>query len=288
MATLRILLQTTIPFTADDWHVGRFSLLAEELCKIDGPHRVELVARNRDSRTDDLVLSSVDQSTFDELWLIGVDTGDGLTPREHTALRRFRERGGGLLITRDHQDLGSCLASIPGLGLAEHFRTRNLDPVVENRCDDDCFTKNVSWPNYHSGLNGNVQRIRGVEAAHPLLRRPDGSTLDTLPAHPHEGGVSATDDEESRVIAVGSSLTTGRDFNLLVAFPGKDGPNGQRLGRGIADSSFHHFADYNWDTRRGAPSFVTDPEGSAIKEDPALLADTRTFVHNAARWLAPA
>jgi hypothetical protein len=124
-------------------------------------------------------------------------------------------------------------------------------------------------------------------AAHPLLRRPDGSTIDTLPAHPHEGAVSATADEESCVIAVGSSLTTGRDFNLLVAFSGRAGTTGPRLGRGIADSSFHHFADYNWDTRRGAPSFVTDPEGSAIVENPALLADTRTFVHNAARWLAP-
>jgi hypothetical protein len=27
----RILLQTTIPYTADDWHAGRFSLLAQAL-----------------------------------------------------------------------------------------------------------------------------------------------------------------------------------------------------------------------------------------------------------------
>jgi hypothetical protein len=27
----RILFQTTIPYTPDDWHVGRFELLADEL-----------------------------------------------------------------------------------------------------------------------------------------------------------------------------------------------------------------------------------------------------------------
>ena len=31
MKPIRILLQTAIPFVQDDWHVGRFSLLAQEL-----------------------------------------------------------------------------------------------------------------------------------------------------------------------------------------------------------------------------------------------------------------
>ena len=30
----RVLLQTTIPYTEDDWHVGRFSLLRDEIAKV--------------------------------------------------------------------------------------------------------------------------------------------------------------------------------------------------------------------------------------------------------------
>ena len=41
----RILLQTTIPDVADDWHVGRFSLLADELRRAGH----EVTARNRDA-----------------------------------------------------------------------------------------------------------------------------------------------------------------------------------------------------------------------------------------------
>lgn len=33
---VKILLQTTIPFTEDDWHIGRFSLLKELLESLQG------------------------------------------------------------------------------------------------------------------------------------------------------------------------------------------------------------------------------------------------------------
>ena len=152
------------------------------------------------------------------------------------------------------------------------------------RRDDDRFTISVSWPNYHSGKNGDVQKIRAAGPVHPLLRRPDGTVIDTLPAHPHEGAIGVPGDEVARVIAVGKSLVSGKDFNLIVAFEGASGE--RTLGRAAVESSFHHFADYNWDTRSGAPSFVDDPEGSAIARDPSLLADVKTYVRNAARWLA--
>lgn len=282
--TIRILLQTTIPFTADDWHVGRFSLLAQELAGIG--RGVEVTARDRASATDDPILSTIDQSAFDEAWIFGVDTGNGLTPAEHDALVRFRARGGGLLTARDHQDLGSSLATLPGPGSANYFRSVNLDPVVENRRRDDPYTKDVSWPNYHSGRNGDVQQVRAIQPIHPLLRRPDRSPLERFPAHPHEGAIAASVDEPSRVIAAGKSAVTGREFNLIVAFEGD--PNGVGLGRAVVESSFHHFADYNWDTRRGAPSFVDDPEGTSIAREPRLLDDVKTYVRNVSRWLARA
>lgn len=57
--------------------------------------------------------------------------------------------------------------------------------------------------------------------------------------------------------------------------------------RGAAHSSFHHFADYNWDTRKGAPSFVTEPEGTGMSSNARAAADIRAYVANLARWLAP-
>jgi len=286
MKPIRILLQTTIPFVENDWHVGRFSLLARELAASSGAGRpIEVTARDRASLNDDPVLSTIDRSGFDEIWIFGVDIGNGLTPAEREALLRFRARGGGLLTARDHQDLGCCLASLPGPGSANYFRSVNLDPVESNRCADDQFTRGVSWPNYHSGKNGDVQKVRVIDPVHSLLRRLDGSAIETLPAHPHEGAIGVRGDEPARVIATGKSLVTGREFNLIVAFEGRN-ETGARLGRAVVESSFHHFADYNWDTRRGAPTFVDDPEGTSIAREPRLLEDVKTYARNVARWLA--
>ena len=61
----KILLQTTIADVADDWNVGRFSLLADELR--DAGH--DVTARNRDGGEDDSTLSTLDTLDYDELWL---------------------------------------------------------------------------------------------------------------------------------------------------------------------------------------------------------------------------
>ncbi|MEI9929509.1 MAG: hypothetical protein WDM89_02790 [Rhizomicrobium sp.] len=57
-------------------------------------------------------------------------------------------------------------------------------------------------------------------------------------------------------------------------------------GPAIAQSTFHHFADYNWDTSAGSPSFVDEPPGDAIMRTPQALADTHRYMRNAAFWLA--
>jgi hypothetical protein len=123
-----------------------------------------------------------------------------------------------------------------------------------------------------------------------LLRDPENParTLEFLPAHPHEGAVSAPPgDESARVIAIGHNAASGRPFNLVVAFEGSRDRDGNLLGRAAAYSSFHRFADYNWDTRKGAPSFVTEPEGTGMASKPRAAADIRAYVANVARWLAP-
>jgi hypothetical protein len=88
----------------------------------------------------------------------------------------------------------------------------------------------------------------------------------------------------ARTVARGKSLVSGREFDLIVAFD----RSARAPARGIAESSFHHFADYNWDVSRGAPSFVTEKPGTAIKGQPRSLEDIRTYIGNAVQWLAPA
>lgn len=292
---LRILLQTTIPATEDDWSVERFSLLKEHLASLKneaGRALCEVVARNRevDTNGDERVLSAIDRSDFDELWLFAVDVGNGLSPSDCAAITRFRKRGGGILATRDHQDLGSSLCRIGGIGAAHFFHTRNLDPDESRRSRDDTGTQSISWPDYHSGSNGDYQIIKPVEPVHELLRNPGASSgvIAYFPSHPHEGDVGVPAGEQNaRVIATGRSQATNRPFNLAVAFERAKDADGAALGRGVAESSFHHFVDYNWDPDKGAPSFVEEPPGDGVKREPHHLDDIKTYVRNLAVWLAP-
>lgn len=293
---IRILLQTTIPATEDDWHIGRFSLLREHLSGLrdkEGFSLCEVTARDRETNAegDDEVLSRLEATDFDELWLFAVDTGEGLTERDCQGITRFRQRGGGILSTRDHHDLGSSLCTLGGIGHAHFFHSKHQDPDETRRTRDDEVTQDISWPNYHSGNNGDYQGVLPVEPVHELLR--DATSLsghiEYFPAHPHEGGVGAPEGESrARVIATGVSRATKRPFNLIVAFETEQDSHGNTLGRAVAESSFHHFVDYNWDTSMGCPSFLTEPPGDEIQREPERLADVKTYVRNLVLWLAPA
>jgi len=290
----RILLQTTIAPAEEDWSIDRFSLLREHLSSIKddrGRARFELSARNREADADDndKVLSGLDQTDFDQLWLFAVDAGDGLTVADCEGITRFRQRGGGILTTRDHHDLGSSLCTLGGVGRAHFFHSRHQDPDESRHTRDDQDTPTISWPNYHSGRNGDYQRISAVEPIHELLRKPDSASgvIEYFPAHPHEGGVGVPEGEEhALVIATGVSQVTQRPFNLIVAFESAIDEHGNKLGRAIAESSFHHLVDYNWDTSIGCPSFVLEPLGDQIVREPEKLNDIKIYVSNVARWLS--
>ena len=289
--SVRILLQTTIPKTEDDWSIDRFSLLRDHLATIadeSGNPRYEVIARDRetDSQGNDVVLSVLDTTDFDELWLLAVDTGDGLSVADCEGITRFRQRGGGLLTTRDHQDLGSSLCTLGGVGRAHFFHSRHKDPDESRNVRDDQNTESITWPNYHSGNNGDYQRIRAVEPVHELLQKSNGM-IEYFPAHPHEGSVGVPEGEaHARVIATGTSQVTRRPFNLIVAFDSAVDDYGNTLGRAVAESSFHHFVDYNWDVNAGCPSFLLEAPGNQIAKDPEKLRDVKTYVENLARWLA--
>lgn len=291
---VRILLQTTIPAADNDWNIERFSMLREYLADLtdeDGDPLYDVVARNREENAngDDAVLAVLDRLAFDELWLFAVDEGNGLSAGDCAGITRFRKRGGGLLLTRDHQDLGSSLCQLGGIAAAHFFHSKNPDPDDSRRTRDDELTGYINWPNYHSGRNGDCQRIQPAGPVHELLREPGSSrVLEYFAAHPHEGAVGVPDGERNaRVIATGTSRTTGRTFNLVVAFDREADAGGNLLGRGIAESSFHHFADYNWDPGRGAPSFVSEPPGDCMRREPRAFNDVQAYVRNLAAWLAP-
>ena len=285
----RILLQTTIEPAEDDWSIARFSVLRDLLAGLrgdDGAMLYEVTARDRAAPpgVDDPVLARIDESDFDELWLFAVDVGDGLNAAECAAISRFRAAGGGLLVSRDHMDLGSSVCELGGVGRAHHFHTHNVDPDPARQAVDDPFTTAILWPNFHSGANGDYQEIVPTDPIHPLLAdrdAPDGF-LRYLPAHPHEGDVSAPpEDGSARVIATGRSKVTGAEFAIAVAFEPEDG-----AGPAVAQSTFHHFVDYNWDVAHGAPSFVTEPPGGNLAATPEALRSARLYVANLARWLA--
>jgi hypothetical protein len=63
---------------------------------------------------------------------------------------------------------------------------------------------------------------------------------------------------------------------------------GNLLGRAVAESSFHHFCDYNWDIHMGCPSFVSEPPGNTMQTEPRAIPDLKAYLCNLALWLAPA
>ena len=287
----KILLQTTIPATQDDWDIARFHLLSEFLDgqrAADGSRLFAVTARDRDAAAGpDSLLSRIDETDFDQMWLFAVDTGNGLSPEDCAAIGRFRQRGGGLLVTRDHMDLGSSVCTLGGVGLAHHFHTKNPESDPSRRRIDDPFTTAILWPNYHSGANGDYQEIAPIGELHPVLRDPAKAqhspeqALRFLPSHPHEGAVDAPPgDATARVIATGRSKVTGIAFNIAVAFEPDEGN-----GPAIAQSTFHHFADYNWDVGSGAPSFVDEPPGRSMAETPEAMRSTKAYMRNLALWL---
>ena len=289
---IKVLLQTTIERTDNDWHIGRFSLLHDYLASLsatDGTRLLRVTARDRDPiSAPDSVLASLDESDYDELWLFAVDVGDGLHEEDRAGIQRFHARGGGLMVTRDHMDLGCSICALGDVGAAHVFHTHNLDANNHTGTSipepDDRGTPQILWPNFHSGANGDVQRVTAELPLHPVMRNPESEsgTVTHLPSHPHEGAVIVpASSARARVIATGKSLASGQRFNIAVAFE-----RCESMGPAIAQSTFHHFADYNWDPRRGSPDFVTEKPAYVLPGDRRAMASVHRYVRNVALWLA--
>lgn len=73
---------------------------------------------------------------------------------------------------------------------------------------------------------------------------------------------------EAQVVAMGTSKVTNRLFNVAIAADHPTACVGPPLGRLIAQSTFHHFVDYNWDISKDGPSFVEEPPGNGMVDCP--------------------
>ena len=128
--TIKVLLQTTIAPTANDWSIDRFSLLAALLRKerdASGQPLFDVTTRDRDPlEAPDSLLSKLDRSDYHQLWLFAVDVGNGLFSEDRRGIEASRARGGGVLVARDHMDLGCSLAQ----STFQHFADYNWDPRV--------------------------------------------------------------------------------------------------------------------------------------------------------------
>lgn len=293
LSPIRILLQTTLLPAENDWCISRFSLLRSYLASLTdeaGNPLCAVTARDRhpDNTGNDPVLSTLSRADFDELWLFALDLGEGLSADDAAGIQRFYQQGGGLFTTRDHQDMGISLLPLGEIGAFHYFHSQNPDPDDTRGCIDDPYTTYISFPNYHSGRNGDYQTITPVQPLHDLLKTATGEAIALFPSHPHEGGVGVPVGlSHAQVIAIGKSAVTGRDFNLVVAGDRPSGSNTSAPGRLVAQSTFHHFADYNWDIAMGCPTFVDESPGNGMAQNPQALKDIHTYVRNLALWLRP-
>lgn len=257
----RILLQTTIPYAENDWHAGRFSRL-QQLLEEDGH---DVTPRNRQPLPDgsDPVLSRLSTSGFDQLWLIAVDTGNGLAPADVRGILRFREKGRGVLTARDHEDHGASLLNLGTIGSINNF---------------DSYNRERERPRFlrDSGRTGDYQRVVPMNPPHEVLRsnRSQSGIVEYFPAHPHEGALSVPHDlPYARVVATSVSMQSGRVFNSVVAIEGEPGLSGTLCGRAIALSTFHQFDDDNWRL--------------AEARDETRFEIFKDYIRNLARWLSP-
>ncbi len=187
--------------------------LIEVLTTSTGPHeRFVITSAHRQSgdKADiqQFRFDRQDLTDYDEIWLFGVDRGNGdpLTDAELKALTNFMDQGGGVFATGDHEDLGVAMCGrVPRVRSMRKWYWRdpgtNNEPVAPpangprrhdtlvRKGNDDLIFDNQSDDVPQSIQPKMYQRLVGMTVLsypHPVLCGLNGP-IDVMPDHPHEG-----------------------------------------------------------------------------------------------------
>lgn len=226
---------------------------------------------------------------YDEVWFfLRSLAGPPLAAEESEALRVWMDAGNGVLVTGDHTE--SFAGEWLGLGApvgraiprAGKLRGWGKGPGTE-RVDslDSVEIDGPAGPLDERQRDGAPQRlilpVLADSRRHPIFHGRGARLLDRLPDHMHEGAVriAAADwagEPSPVVIARGVDHWRAQCFDLMVAWDGHVSPGGAK-GRILADSSWHHYVDFNLAT-------IAEAGGEAWDKIQELYC-------NQAVWLAP-
>jgi hypothetical protein len=252
---------------------------------------------------------------FDEIWFFGFNTKPALTPEEKDLLEQFMNgKRRGVLVTGDHFNLGKSIAGeITRVGKMRQYpaptseRNKWNTTLVEGPDENDQFDA-------HDQNDDRAQKVRytlfpvptpigsGCRfRPHPVMSGPDGP-IDVFPDHQHEGEALApkfekndtewptvNDYQEKPVVIAWGKISDpcaekfGQEIGLVSAYDGHQ----VNVGRILADSSWHHWFDYNL---LGRPEKVPPDPYAGFDATPggrAVLKKLDAYFLNCATWLAP-
>jgi hypothetical protein len=249
---------------------------------------------------------------FDAIWFFGFNGDPDLSKEELNLLDDFMKppKCGGVLVTGDHGNLGKGIAGeITRAGQMRRYpapidQSPGWNTTLEEGPDENSTFDNDDQSDdlpqtiiYKRFPVWSQLGLKPLYRPHPVLCGPDGP-IDVLPDHRHEGEAIAPtgeklgaewptrDDghqERPFVIACGKTKEPGagdREFGVVSAY---DGHN-VNVGRIVADSSWHHWFDFNLtgiDVRPHYLGFEATPRGRAA------LKKIDAYFLNCGVWLAP-
>ena len=283
-AAPQALLLSTIATDRNDWHIGRFSLLADMIRRagqeLDPSFSLNISDYPTSNAERQTLQADLASGRYSQVWLIAPDMDNGPDAGFFRALETSVKAGTDLVIARDHTDLGCCLLELKDclgdVGQTQTFqRTWTNLPKDREYADPDSAA--IVTPCVVTGQNGGVQICR-QRAEHPLLNFASmipGHLV--IPAHPHEGVIRKVAASQT-VLLSSFSITSGREQTTAIV----DEADGR--GMVLHHSTFHHFADYNLDVAAGAPDFVLDPPSNQIADSPTLLNDIKAYVRSVVHY----
>ena len=192
------------------------------------------------------------------------------------------------MTARDHQDLGSCLSALGSIGRLNHFHDQN--PEADARRDDQ-DNPNISWPNYHSGANGDYQPVFGdrtgaraaaddedAQWSHRMVPRAPARRCGLRTARRSDGA------RRSHAAAASSPVGTSTSRSASTARRATDGRAMGRVG-GLLDVPPLRRHELGHRRRRAVVRHrqTRRRDRSATRHASTVFKD---YVHNIARWLA--